>query len=136
MSNALKITNKKVVTVHDWDDLVTKTYGKPYSFQQQMGCQDRGIFHISIPSNDFAGDEPNDSIPEVVNGDEMGVKFDVWLARDPKQSLKHEGKEEKEQWMIDLWWDRNFYPDVQEVANDLHKKGLIDAGDYSIEINW
>lgn len=39
----LKYTNKKVISVQDWDELVQETYGKPYSFQQQNGCQDREI---------------------------------------------------------------------------------------------
>jgi hypothetical protein len=35
-----------------------------------------------------------------------------------------------------MFWDRNFYPNVQMVANDLHKKGLLEAGEYSIRIDW
>ena len=37
---------------------------------------------------------------------------------------------------LSLWWQRNFYPDVQMVANDLFEKGLIEAGDYVIDIDW
>ena len=59
--SALKITNKKVVTVQDWDDLVTKTYGKPYSFQQQNGCQERGTFEITIPLLDADKYEDTDA---------------------------------------------------------------------------
>ena len=96
----------------------------------------------------------NDEIPEVINGDEMGVKFDVWLKRDPnaplnptKEELKncnyYWGKSEKDEreWKNDkshirLFWERNFYPNVQTVANDLYEKGLIEAGNYSIKIDW
>jgi hypothetical protein len=35
-----------------------------------------------------------------------------------------------------MWWDRNFYPNLQMVANDLHEKGLLAAGDYIISIDW
>lgn len=71
-------------------------------------------------------------IPEVVNGEEMGVKFSAWLARDPKQRIT--GQTEK--YELDLFWKRNFYPDIQTIANDLYKKGLIKAGKYTINIDW
>jgi len=125
--------NKKVIEVQDWNDLVEKTYGRMYNLQQQEGCQDRGSVNITIPS-DSNDSEMHDSIPEEVNGEEMGVKFAVWLARDPKQPLSC--KDREVEWMINLFWKRNFYPDLQTVANDLHKKGLIEAGDYTINIDW
>lgn len=129
----LEIQTVKMIDVGDWDDLVRETYGKPYLFQQQEGCQSRGIRHLTIPSEPY-NEDMNDSIPEKVNGDEMGVKFEVWLARDPKEPLKEEP--DRHQWGIDMFWERNFYPDLQTVANDLHAKGLIEAGDYIINIDW
>lgn len=126
----LKIQSKSVISVQDWDDLVTQTYGKPYSFQQQNDCQDRGMFDITIPSR--GDDYPNDSVPEVINGEKMGVSFQAWLARDPNE---WNGNEEDKNF-LSLFWDRNFYPDIQTLANDLHSKGLIPAGDYVIEIDW
>lgn len=129
----LKYSSKKIIEVQDWDDLVVNTYGKPYNFQQQDGCQPRGTVEITIPSESH-DDEMNDSIPEKVNGKEIGVKFDVWLARDPKQLVQDtDGGAE---WKTKLFWKRNFYPDLQTVANDLYIKGLIDKGDYIININW
>lgn len=130
----LKITNKKVIEVQDWDNLVFKTYGKPYSFQQQYGCQERGNFYLSVPEEYTEDDEMHDSIPEKVNGDKRGVKFNVWLERDPKKPLK--GKEGKDNWLIELFWERNFYPDIQTVANDLYEKGLLKKGEYTINIDW
>lgn len=32
---------KTVIEVQEWDALVEKTYGRPYKFQQQDGCQSR-----------------------------------------------------------------------------------------------
>lgn len=64
----------------------------------------------------------------------MGVKFKTWLDRDPKKLLKN--KDDQNDFSLELFWDRNFYPDVQTVANDLHKKGLIEADDYIIDIDW
>jgi len=128
----LKTQNIKIVDMNDWDALVEKTYGKPYCFQQQDDCQDRGLFEITIPSKYTCDDEMHDSIKEVVNGNEMGVKFQVWLDRDPKKPLPGE----KEKYTIELFWHRNFYPDIHTLANDLYKKGLVEAGEYGIKIDW
>ena len=95
----------------------------------------------------------NDKIPEIINDEHnMGIKFNVWLNRDPKDPLNPSDSElkscnyyydssDRKKWCedighINLFWERNFYPCLQSVANDLHKKGLIEAGDYSIEIDW
>ena len=114
-------TQTTVIDCSEWDELVEKTYGRTYCFQQQEGCQERGVKYLTIP--DYAEDYEADSIPEVINGDIMGVSFKTWLDRHPQQ-----GK--------DLFWERNFYPELQMVANDLHSKGLIDAGEYMINIDW
>jgi hypothetical protein len=133
----MKIRTEKVIDCNDWDKLVKETYGKPYTLQQQRGCHDRGFFRFTVPEETDEDDYAHDEIPEVVNDEKMCVKFDKWLARDPKQELNAEdGSCRKEDWAIDLWWSRNFYPAFQVVANDLHKRGKIEAGDYTIDINW
>jgi len=53
-----------------------------------------------------AYDYENDTVKEKVNGDEMGVSFESWLKRDPKDAVGS-----LETFSINLWWDRNFYPD-------------------------
>ncbi len=128
----MKIKSKKVISVQDWDVEVTKVYGRPYSFQQQEGCKSRGVFHLTVPAESEIDDHANDTIPEIVNGEEMCVKFSAWLARNPKQKIK----DEQYDFERELWWHRNFYPDVQMVANDLNSKGLLDSGEYTIEIDW
>ena len=35
-----------------------------------------------------------------------------------------------------LFWERNFYPNVNMIANDLHSKGLLESGEYIIVIDW
>lgn len=152
----IKFSERKVIDCSDWDNLVEKTYGKPYTFQQQDGCQSRGIVTINIPEDNTEEEaEMNDSIPEIINSersDEMGVKFDVWLARDLKSPLNPSKKElescnyyysssDRKQWCedkshINMFYERNFYPNLQTVANDLYKKGLIEAGEYDIKIYW
>ena len=127
----MKIKTVKMIDVNDWDDFVQKTYGRPYNYQQQNGCQNRGTFNLTVPSEE-ANDYENDAVPEIVNGPEMGVSFAAWLKRDPKQPLN----DDKETVYINLWWARNFYPDIEVVANDLHAKGLLEAGEYVINIDW
>ncbi len=128
----LNIRKENVVEVSDWDALVVKTYGRPYSFQQQDGCKSRGIFRFSVPDDEKCEDFENDTVEEKVNGKEMGVSFKAWLERDPKKKLKGDRSSSS----LELWWDRNFYPNFQMVANDLHSKGLLDAGEYTIDIDW
>ena len=126
------VKSVNLISVSDWDDLVSKTYERPYNFQQQEGCRDRGIFNLTIPSDYTQSDDENDEIPEVINGTTRGVKFEKWLERDPKQQVG----DETEEVYIRMFWERNFYPDIYTVANDLHKKGLIETGDYLIHIDW
>lgn len=127
----IKISNKRIIEVRDWDDLVTKTYGRRYVFQQQVGCQDRGLVDIKIP-DESDNENMHDSIPEIINGEEMCVKFNKWLDRNPKQPIK----DQEYNYELDLFWERNFYPELQAVANDLFEKGLIEAGEYTINIDW
>lgn len=132
----MKFKTVQMIDVSDWDDLVSKTYGRVYSFQQQDGCQERGTFEITVPDGEPKDwDFENDSIPEKVNGREMGVSFAAWLARDPKQKLDTEDEWDREHG-LDMFWERNFYPNIQMVANDLHAKGILAAGEYVIDINW
>ena len=129
----LKVKNVQMIDVSDWDDLVQQTYGRIYNFQQQDGCKERGTFSFTVPSHAY--DYENDTIPEEVNGNEMGVSFKAWLARDPKQKLDTNDEWDRENG-LSLFWERNFYPDIQMIANDLHAKGLIEAGKYVINIDW
>lgn len=128
----IKKRSINVVSLQDFDELVEKTYGRPYSLQQQDGCIDRQLLEFTVPSEDDAEDYENDSVDEVINGNEMGVSFAAWLARDPKQKLK-EGDPDH---ILDLFWSRSFYPEFYTVVNDLHAKGLLEAGDYGIDIDW
>lgn len=130
----IKYTNKKVIEVSDWNKLVINTYNKPYNFQQQDGCQDRGSIDISIPNEEDYDEEMSETIPFQINGKIMGVKFQTWLSTtedDINSQLSESYKGANR-----LIWERNFYPTLQTIANDMHKKGLIEAGDYTINIDW
>ncbi len=130
---SLKIKTEKVIDFRDWNSLVEKTYCRTYNFQQQEGCRQRGAWRFAVPSEEFE-DFTNATVPEEVNHEERGVSFAAWLARDPKQKLSN--PDEQEDYCLELWWKRNFYPEFQMVANDLHAKGLLPAGDYMIDIDW
>jgi hypothetical protein len=125
----IKTRIQKVIEVRDWDDLVRNTYGRPYSLQQQDGCKDRQHFEIKIPAK---GADEYEFKNDTVNHSEMGVSFKAWLARDPEQKLSDDDPD----WRLQMWWRRNFYPCVDMIANDLYTKGLIDAGEYVIDIDW
>jgi hypothetical protein len=148
----IKTKNIQKIEDCDWDELVSNTYGRLYHIQQQDGCRGRGLIYITIPE-EYSDEYMNDKIPEIINDERnMGVKFDVWLNRDPKAPLNPSDAElktcnyyydtsDRKSWCEDkshigLFWERNFYPNVQAVANDLHKKGLIEAGEYAIKIDW
>lgn len=58
----IKVKSIKVIDVGDWDDLVEKTYGRTYSFQQQDGCKERQRWRITVPVKN-PEDFENDTIP-------------------------------------------------------------------------
>jgi hypothetical protein len=122
------------IDLQEWDGIVEQTYGRPYSFQQQDGCKSRGVVNFTVPTGG-AEDFENDTIPEKVNGDEMGVSFQAWLARDPKQKLNSDDKWDREHGLT-LFWERNFYPHMDMIVDDLHAKGLLPEGKYQIVIDW
>lgn len=63
------------------------------------------------------------------------MSFKAWLERDPEQQLNSTDEWDRS-YGLGMWWERNFYPEVQMIANDLYEKGLIEAGDYTIDIDW
>ena len=125
----LQIEPKKVIKCQDWDDFVVETYKRPYCLQQQNGCYDRGVIYLTVPEEEYM-DYEVDSIPEEVNGYEMGVSLEAWKKRDPNDLVAYDKHSTQ------LWWHRNFYPDIYTLANDLHKNGKLDAGEYIIIIDW
>lgn len=131
----MNIKTIKIIDVQEWDSLVISTYEKPYSFQQQDGCRDRGLVEISVPEEFDESDLPH-TIPETLDSDEMCVKFSSWLLRNPSTPLHYHLGSLNPMFSTTLWWHRNFYPDVQMIANDLHAKGLLEVGKYYININW
>lgn len=126
----MNIKTVNMIDHGDLDALVTKTYGRIYSFQQQGGCKDRGTHSVTIP--DMPEDYKNDTLPEQCNGEERGVSIKAWLEADPNRNLI----DSYDYNYTRLWWERNFYPNLQVILNDLHAKGLVPAGNYTINIDW
>lgn len=127
----LKVKTERVIEVSDWDDFVSEVYGRPYCLQQQDGCYDRGNVYITVPEKHVEDYEAT-SIPRVVNHKEKGISFEAWLKEDPKAPMA-DGRTD---YSIGLWWDRNCYPALGMIVNDLHAKGLLEEGDYTINIDW
>ena len=66
---------------------------------------------------------------------DRGVSFKAWLERDPKQQLNSADDWDRKHG-LGLWWDRNFYPCIDMVIQDLHQKGLLAEGTYALNIDW
>lgn len=126
----LKARKVNMISDGEWDDLVKSVYGKPYSFQQQDGCKVRGTFEFSVPGGtwDYGNNElmSQDSQDSSDDYDEMGVSFQAWIDATPQE----------DDWRNKMWWERNFYPDVSMIIDDLYKKGYLEEGDYCISIDW
>ena len=132
MDKKLKTKTVKLIEYLDWNNFVTDIYRKPYNFQQQFGV-DRGTEKFSVPypyEDEF--DFENTSIPFEVNGNNYGVSFETWLNTSPEDTLKHFDGEFSNR----LFWVRNFYPDVSMIIMDLHSKGLLEEGEYVIDVDW
>lgn len=118
--------NKLIISVQDWDNLVSTHYGKVYSFQQQDDCRPRGLYWVGKWGEPFK----NDTVPVEVNGVEMGVSLEAWTNKDYNDHFFNGGYEEN------LFWERNFYPSEQEIIEDLFDKGLIPQKEFGIEVDW
>ena len=123
----LKYSDVKMIDCNDLDNLVQAVYGKPYCLQQQNGCMERQVLSVDIPEM-YPEDYSNDTLPEKINGSDMGVSFEAWLKSDEQ---RRDGV-----WGNCIWWERNWYPSLDMVLNDLHQRGHIDAGHYEIDIDW
>lgn len=129
----LRINTVKTILARDWNSFVTEVYGRPYNFQQQDGCRHRGAYELSVHNEydpEFDAGYDRDTIKEDVNTTEMCVSLKGWLARNPEQPLP----DQRDNYELKLWWERNFYPDVEVLAQDLYHRNLLPAGEYLILI--
>lgn len=115
----IDIINTKVIEEKDFSKLVSETYERPYDFQQH------GNWGDAIANGSFVSLTVPEKI-ETYHCDPVGEdyqEFDVWKTT-PVETHSY------------ILWQNSFYPRFQEVANDLHAKGLLPAGDYTLLIHW
>ena len=120
----------KLIECDDWDAFIMETYGKPYCFQQQEWCRERGIYKFSVPEGPY--EYERDTIPDEINGKVKGVRLLAWMNRD----INEWNGEEEDRSLLRMFWERNFYPSIESLVDDLYKKGLIESGSYAINIDW
>ena len=141
-----KLATKQVTVVSedDWNMFITKVYGKPYCLQQQNECYPNGSKRTIYVDKNRIGIEPSPDdwvhprdycfelkpLDELY--DEMGVGLDAWLARDPKEPLP----DQKHGHELEFFWQRNFYPELDDLVTDLTSKRLLEPGEYVIDISW
>lgn len=129
----LRTNTIPTISVQDWNSFVTEVYGRPYNFQQQDGCRRRGTYTLNVYEQyepEWNAGYDRDTIEEDVNTREMCVSLKGWLARNPQQPLPNQECD----YQLKFWWERNFYPDVEVLAQDLCHRGLLAAGEYLILI--
>lgn len=121
----LKYANVRYVDHLNFNDLVKDTYNKIYSLQQTYGGWDRQSFNFTATKNGkFA-----EGLPTKINEDDWGegIDFKTWLNTPcPKNCSFSE----------ELFWERNFHPYFDDLVLDLCQKGLIEEGDYVMNIDW
>lgn len=130
----LKYENIKVISCSDWDKFIQSVYGRPYCFQQQDGCKDRGTFSFRVPIHG-AEQEPPETInttPYYIEEFPSGFSLKQWLSRDPDTPLDGQMYPHE----LEIWWRRYFYPFFEELVQDLSEKGILEDGEYMIDIDW
>lgn len=99
-----------MISDHDCDKLITATYKKPYGFQQQAGCRDRGTYEFSLPLDCEPEEYELDleDVPATLKTYAMQTTFAKWLERSAEEPLSSETSQGNS--AIELWWQRHFYP--------------------------
>lgn len=115
---ALPHHTRTVIHESAFSRYVTNHYGRPYHLQQQGDMMGQEV------STRFTVPDPEDGEWE---GMEAPTLVD-WLKATPPTD-EHDRTEI-------LRWERDYYPQLGAVVNDLHTKGLLDAGEYLIYAEW
>lgn len=125
---------KAVVMIDEaeFSELVTRTYQRPYRLQQQLGCMPSGtLIEFATPTTadaTFYGD---------VESCQPAVTFNEWLMANPQAPAPGDDEYTSTKYANlhrELYWERDFYPPLKDVVNDLHTRGLLPAADYIIYI--
>ena len=109
----MKVTKVNLIWESEFSQLVEDTYGRPYKLQQQGDMlHQESMVRLSVP----------------------GEVFDHWQATTLEEWVAAEYPSPK--FDYDFQWEREFYPQLEEVANDLHERGLLDEGEYVLHVWW
>ncbi|MFE5290094.1 hypothetical protein ACFRAQ_34445 [Nocardia sp. NPDC056611] len=113
---ALKTKQVTLIWEKDFSEFVSEVYGRPYRWLRQGDATGQdSIEEFSVPSEENEYDSY--SLPRLAE----------WLAKPaPPES----------DWRATDWWHEHWYPNFEEVVNDLMKRGLLDRGEYALHIWW
>ena len=131
-ARTMRYETMRYVQVSDLDNFIKETYKRPYSFQQQRGCQARGTQNVKVPIEGLEDCDEGYNVEDVLENPWDGVSLKDWLERDPKEKIKDSDNDGT----LERFWERNFFPDIEILFDDLFKKGLIEEGEYVINIDW
>lgn len=120
----LKFKQINQIDSGDFDKFIRSFYKKPYCIQQQNGCMSRGAIEFSIP---LINDDSILFNVELFDYLDDLPSLQEWLLKDPSEKV--EGIT-----FLDIYWERDFYPKLSEILNDLYEKQKIVEGDYQIVI--
>ncbi|WP_043736189.1 hypothetical protein [Nocardia asiatica] len=94
--------------------LVSHLHARPYRLQQQGdGLPQNTIVKITVPA---------------LEHDWPGIPLAEWAAT-PIGDYTYP-------WQAETHWEREYYPCLEDVVNDLHARGLLAAGNYALHVRW
>ena len=115
-----RLSHYQATVLHEseFSNLVRQTFERPYSLQQQGDMHSQESFiRFDVPAELEWEHEPS---------------LETWLATTPPDPEDHS----MAAFTNRLRWDREFYPDLQDIANELHARGQLDAGTYVLHVWW
>lgn len=118
---SIRVQDVKLIHESELSKRVAEMFERPYQLQQQgdMLGQDSVVIADVPAEPEFDLDLPS---------------FLEWSTRDV--NLEPPGESWHYPWQRELWWHREFYPDLQEVLNELHRLGELPEGKYAIHVWW
>ena len=118
-----RLSHYQATVLHEseFSDLVRQTFERPYSLQQQGDMHSQESFvRFDVPADREEEEHW------------QAVSMEEWLAATPPDPEDRS----MEAFTDRLRWDREFYPQLDSVANELHARGQLDAGTYVLHVWW
>ena len=102
----LKYKTVKLVWESDLQDLILDTYGRRTEWAAEQEMSQNETRNFTVPSNRYV--------------DEDSLTVAQWLAGETTE----------------LYGYTLVEPEMQLILNDLHARGLVEAGEYVVEVWW